>query len=253
MLKGHSMTLQELNLYNGKNGNFAYVAYKGLVYDLTHSDMWEDGEHQGVHEAGVDLTEEMGDAPHVDSVLKNFKVVGKFTENEQKIESLEQKIVVKEKALSEIKKNSNAKIRWHKWYQTYHPHPVTAHFPIALHFFAVAMNIAFFFSPVEKFEQATYYAFFAATLLGLVAMAAGVLSWWVNYNFDNIKELIIKLYAAIFTLIVGSISVMLHFKDPMVAYKSNMEAVFYHFSIFITVPAIIILGYYGGKLTWPKN
>lgn len=228
------MTLQELSQYNGKNGNPAYVAFKGIVYDLSSSDLWENGEHQGAHEAGTDLTKAMQGAPHAEDVLKNFKVVGELKEEEH----------------TDIKKSSTAKNRWHKWYQTYHPHPITAHFPIALHFFAAAMDIAFFFSPIEKFEQGTYYAFFGATFLGLFTMAAGILSWWVNYSFGNIKELIIKLYTAIFTLVVGTIGIVLHFIDPMVAYKSNFEAVFYHFSILITVPAIVVLGYYGGKLRW---
>ncbi len=76
------MTLNELSSYNGKNGARAYVAYKGLVYDLTDSDMWKEGEHQGSHEAGVDLTEAMGDAPHAEDVLKGFKVVAKLEAKE---------------------------------------------------------------------------------------------------------------------------------------------------------------------------
>lgn len=238
------MTLEELSRFNGKNGAKAYVAYKGLVYDLTSSDMWEEGEHQGSHEAGVDLTEAMGDAPHAEDVLKEFKVVAKLEakEVEHLTADTNQKNVPK--------KAQTPKEKWRRWYQIYHPHPVTAHFPIVLHFFAAAMDIAFFFSPVEKFEQGAYYAFFAATLLGLVAMVAGILSWWVNYSFSMVKALVIKLYTAVFTLIIGMIGIWLHILDPMIAYGSGIGAVFYHFSILITVPSVIVLGYYGGKLTW---
>lgn len=238
------MTLDELSRYNGKSGAKAYVAYKGLVYDLTDSDMWEDGEHHGSHEAGVDLTEAMGDAPHAEDVLNEFKVVAKLEAKE--VEHLTAE--TEQKSIS--KKAHTSKEKWRKWYQIYHPHPVTAHFPIVLHFFAAAMDIAFFFSPVEKFEQGAYYAFFAATLLGLVAMIAGILSWWVNYNFSMVKALVIKLYTAVFTLIMGVIGIWLHILNPMIAYDSGIGAVFYHFSILITVPSVIVLGYYGGKLIW---
>lgn len=261
------MTLEELSRYNGKNGASAYVAYKGLVYDLTDSDMWEEGEHQGSHDAGVDLTEAMGDAPHAEDVLKRFKVVAKLEEKETENLTVEAKQKdatttedsFKHQSATKIKKSSapktaqTSKEKWRKWYQIYHPHPVAAHFPIVLHFFAAGMDIAFFFSPVEKFEQGAYYAFFAATLLGLVAMTAGVLSWWVNYNFSMIKALVIKLYTAVFTLITGSIGIWLHIVDPMIAYSSSAEAIFYHFSILITVPSVIVLGYYGGKLTWGRE
>lgn len=264
------MTLEELSRYNGKNGAKAYVAYKGVVYDLTDSDMWENGEHQGDHAAGVDLTEAMGDAPHADDVLKSFKVVAKLTAEESEtveVQEISKKPEAKKKSetskVPEIsasntkgenaKKTQTAKEKWRKWYQIYHPHPVTAHFPIVLHFFAAGMDIAFFFSPVEKFEQGTYYAFVSATLLGLVAMTAGVLSWWVNYSFTMIRPLVIKLYTAIFTLIIGMMGIWLHMIDPTIAYGSGSGAIFYHFSILITVPSVIVLGYYGGKLTWWKE
>lgn len=244
------MTLQELSGYNGKDGKPAYIAYKGLIYDLSKSDMWEEGEHQGVHEAGRDLTEEMEDAPHTDALLKNFKMVGKLEEDNVDELHNQNTDIPKKKALESS--DTSSKDKWRKWYRTYHPHPVTAHFPIVLHFFAAAMDIAFFFSPVEKFEQGAYYAFLFATLLGLVAMLAGVLSWWVNYSLGSVKEILIKFYTATFTLIVGSIGLSLHFMDPMIAYKSTAASFFYHFSILITVPSVIILGYFGGRLVWRR-
>ena len=43
-----TFTYQELQQYNGKNGNPAYIAYKGTVYDVTGSDLWKDGRHQNI-------------------------------------------------------------------------------------------------------------------------------------------------------------------------------------------------------------
>ena len=71
-------TLSELSKYNGKDGNPAYVGYKGKVYDVTESSQWIDGDHLG-HEAGIDLTEHMDFAPHADDVMERFKVVGILT------------------------------------------------------------------------------------------------------------------------------------------------------------------------------
>ena len=45
-------TLEELAKYDGKNGNPAYVAYSGKVYDVSESSFWTDGDHLGSHEAG---------------------------------------------------------------------------------------------------------------------------------------------------------------------------------------------------------
>lgn len=69
------LTTGELAQFNGKNGNPAYVGYKGKVYDVTESSQWGDGEHLG-HIAGKDLTDQMEIAPHGEDVMERMKVVG---------------------------------------------------------------------------------------------------------------------------------------------------------------------------------
>ena len=71
------MTLQELTQFDGKDGRKAYVAVNGTIYDLTASERWQNGHHEGVHQAGADLTEALQSAPHVRSVIERFPVVGK--------------------------------------------------------------------------------------------------------------------------------------------------------------------------------
>ena len=69
-------TLEELKQCDGRGGKPAYIAYKGKVYDVTESPLWMDGDHQGLHEAGKDLTQEMSEAPHGEETLANMKVIG---------------------------------------------------------------------------------------------------------------------------------------------------------------------------------
>ncbi len=70
-------TLEDLKQFDGRDGRPAYVAYKGMVYDLTESSMWTDGDHEGMHAAGGDLTAEHDDAPHDEHVL-DFPEAGKL-------------------------------------------------------------------------------------------------------------------------------------------------------------------------------
>lgn len=75
---------EELARYDGKNGRPAYAAYKGKVYDLSDSFLWNDGSHQALHSAGVDLTDAMEQAPHDWDVLEKFPPAGTLRRRGQK-------------------------------------------------------------------------------------------------------------------------------------------------------------------------
>ena len=72
------MTREELAGHDGKDGRAAYIAVNGTIYDISSSDLWKGGDHQGLHRAGHDLTEELKAAPHVKTVIERFPVVGKI-------------------------------------------------------------------------------------------------------------------------------------------------------------------------------
>ncbi len=71
-------TLEELAKFDGSNG-IAYIAYLGLVYDVSKSYYWKKGRHQFMHSAGTDLTEELKNAPHSAELLSRFPVVGELS------------------------------------------------------------------------------------------------------------------------------------------------------------------------------
>lgn len=69
---------RDLRRCDGSRGYPVYVAYGGLVYDLTSSSHWHTGMHRDLHFAGQDLTGEIADAPHSDLVFRKFRVVGRL-------------------------------------------------------------------------------------------------------------------------------------------------------------------------------
>jgi len=77
-------TWEELKQYDGRDGRPAYVAYKGKVYDVTESFLWINGDHQGQHEAGKDITNEMKFAPHGEEMLERVKLIGVLVSSEKK-------------------------------------------------------------------------------------------------------------------------------------------------------------------------
>lgn len=71
-----SYTYSELALRNGQEMEEMWIAYKGIIYDITNSRFWKNGRHYIDHWSGQDLTEELKLAPHSSKVLERFIVVG---------------------------------------------------------------------------------------------------------------------------------------------------------------------------------
>lgn len=68
-------TKQQLALRNGQDKPEIWVAYKGLIYDVSVSKLWKNGKHYE-HWAGQDLTDELPDAPHTSKVFDKFQAIG---------------------------------------------------------------------------------------------------------------------------------------------------------------------------------
>ena len=60
---------------NGQDKPEIWCAYKGLIYDLGRSKLWQKGKHYE-HFAGQDLSPEMEDAPHTAFVFDKFEPIG---------------------------------------------------------------------------------------------------------------------------------------------------------------------------------
>src|SRR5512142_1617221 len=82
------ITFIELRRNNGERGTRKYIAFRGIVYDVTDCPKWRPDLHEQLHFPGQDLTSELPDAPHREEVLLHpcVKVVGRL-EAEQEAEA----------------------------------------------------------------------------------------------------------------------------------------------------------------------
>lgn len=68
-------TVSELANYNGQNGQRAYVAVDGIVYDVTNNPSWAGGNHRGV-QAGQDVSSMIPASHRADMRFEANPVVG---------------------------------------------------------------------------------------------------------------------------------------------------------------------------------
>lgn len=64
------VTSEELRANNGERGRPRFLAFRGVVYDVSGCPLWREELHQGLHFAGQDLTQEIAQAPHGPEVLQ---------------------------------------------------------------------------------------------------------------------------------------------------------------------------------------
>jgi membrane-associated progesterone receptor component len=78
-VQGIVISPSELSKYDGKNGNPAYVAINGIVYDVTNNAAWAAASHFGLS-AGRDLTGAHASCHANQDVLSKLKVVGRLND-----------------------------------------------------------------------------------------------------------------------------------------------------------------------------
>lgn len=79
------LTVEQLAEFDGKNGNSCYVAVSGVIYDLSDSAFWQNGEHSismGQASCGRDLTvvfQTQAPRDHTSGgYLQRYPIVGKL-------------------------------------------------------------------------------------------------------------------------------------------------------------------------------
>ena len=73
-----TFTIDELAKFNGKNGNPAYVAVNGVIYDVTNNAAWAAATHFGLT-AGRDLTNQFSSCHQgQQQILNTLPVVGRL-------------------------------------------------------------------------------------------------------------------------------------------------------------------------------
>lgn len=75
-----SFRIEELQQFDGIEGRPIYIGYKGKVYDISSSPLFQGEKRMRCHVAGKDLTKDMEIAPHGEELVFKFPVVGRLKE-----------------------------------------------------------------------------------------------------------------------------------------------------------------------------
>lgn len=227
------VTQEELEKGTGTEGNASLVAVDGKVYDVTSSKMWKNGIHFKTHQAGKDLSLGLQAAPHGDDVLERFEQIGELEDEGASAAAAAPHVLI-DKILDE------------------HPHPISVHFPIALSIVGSLFMALFLLFRNPNFELFTLYCIILATLASPVSIATGVISWYYNYNavWTHIYRIKTYLSVVLVFLQITALMVRLGITDGV-----SLSSPWYWLYILLALgmaPTVMALGYFGGKITFPR-
>ncbi|WP_455381516.1 DUF2231 domain-containing protein [Salinispira pacifica] len=229
---------EELKQYNGQDGKPVYIAYNGKVYDVTNSKMWRTGMHMKRHPAGMNLSSELGAAPHADEVFERFPLVATVKVEEAPAEE------------SHLPKFV-AQILDRFPFLERHPHPMTVHFPLSFMIVSPIFAILYLITRWNPFEVTTLLTLGAGLLFSLVAIPTGFFTWWVNYMARPMKAVLIKIVVSIVMFVIGLIAFVWRLVDPTVLTDPTGVHVIYLILILLLAPLVGVVGWYGATLTFP--
>ncbi len=219
-------TIHKLKEFDGKEGRPGYIAFKGKVYDISNSALWKNGIHQGTHIAGNDLTGNILSAPHSEEVLLKFHVAGVLSREKS----------FKEKFLLKI--------------EEMHPHPILVHFSIAYAVAVSLLSILYFYTGRLSFETGSYYMLILGFLAAPVAALSGLFTWKISYEGEMTGIIARKMILTAVLLVIITACFVWRTLNPDILIAANGLSYIYLILILSLVPAVTILGYYGGKIVF---
>jgi predicted heme/steroid binding protein/uncharacterized membrane protein len=241
-------TSEELARFNGAGGRPVYIAYRGRVYDVSDSGLWEGGEHMASHFAGADLTAEFAEAPHGEEVFQRYPQVGVLRRSPGVAETAET-----------IVPGPPSPGWGRRLLQRFpllkrHPHPMVVHFPIVFFISAPVFTVLYLLTGVGSFESTGFNCLGGGVLFTPVALVTGLLTWWYNYEWRPLRPVVIKLILTPILLAVGTGCFIWRWLNPeILSQLPYWTGKVYLVLICALAPLVSLIGWYGATLTFPLH
>jgi predicted heme/steroid binding protein/uncharacterized membrane protein len=228
--KYRTFTAQELSYYDGSNGRPAYVVVDGIVYDVSKSEYWKGGTHEGMHWAGRDLTVELLSAPHGREILRQMPRVGILEGDKVWIPQFLITLITRYPILRR------------------HPHPFLVHFPMVFLFGGALFILLHLFRPQRAdFEKAAFLMLVLGIIFTPLAIVTGLWTWWIVYSLRVFPPILAKMILAIILLLAEIVTLLLRIGHPF--QRTVRGWVYLSLLLFLAADGLTI-GYFGGVITY---
>lgn len=224
-------TPEELAKHNGQDGQPAFVAMNGRVYDVSASKLWKNGQHMRRHDAGADLSDVFPQAPHGPEVFERVTEAGVLRSATQAVSS-------------EVP-------AWAQKILDFHPHPIMVHFPQAFLSFAPLFLILHYAVRGACLERTAFYMLLCGAVMAVPTAATGFFHWIFKYARAAGGVYKFKIVMSLAVLALSWITVLVHASaGPLKPAPINMPVLVLYVAI---VPMIAALGHAGGMIVFGRK
>jgi predicted heme/steroid binding protein/uncharacterized membrane protein len=227
---------ESLAEFNGQQGESVYIAYRGKVYDVSQSGLWEGGMHMNRHHAGRDLSSEFPAAPHDEEVFERYPQVGilkESTEPKKKTPGFLFSLIERYPFLER------------------HPHPMTVHFPIVFLMSVAFFNSIYLLTGIDSLETTAFHCLIGGILFLPVAIVTGFFTWWLNYLAKPMKPVVLKIALSCILVVLSAGALFWRIADPGILDDSGPARIVYLLITLSFIPLVSVIGYLGAGLTFP--
>jgi uncharacterized membrane protein len=189
------------------------------------------------HQAGTDLTEDIGGAPHGIEVFEKFPQVGILKpEKDPMDEHIPDLLLTVFRKIPMLRR---------------HPHPMTVHFPIAFIMLFPVLNILYLVTGKESFDVSSFHVLVAGLVFTPVALLTGPYNWWINYAGKWSKIIAIKMFGSLILITLILVIFMWRILVPDIMLQPTEARIIYIMLSLVLPPLITVLGWFGAKMTFP--
>lgn len=234
--KPRQFSLEDLQEFQGAQDKPVYIIFEGRVIDVSASKRWHHGQHMASHQAGHDLTREIDAAPHGPEVLERFPQVG---------------VLKTEEAAGEEIPVFLSRLFHYLPLLRRHPHPMIVHFPIVFMIATTGFILLFLLTGHRSFETTAWHCLWGGVLFTPVAMATGLLTWWLNYEAEWVRQVIIKMMLSPILFLIALIALIWRYRNPDILVSWGPMSLAYLGFTLALMPLVMAIGWYGATLSFP--
>jgi len=229
-------SLEDLKEFRGAEGRPGYIAFGGRIIDISASKHWHHGHHMGTHQAGHDLTGEIDAAPHGPEVLERFPQVGVLKTDEADREEIPAFL---------------SRLFHYVPLLRRHPHPMVVHFPTVFMIAATGFTLLYLLTGQRSFETTAWHCLWGGVLFTPVGIATGLFTWWINYEAEWLRQVIIKMALSPILFFIGLTALIWRYRRPDILAAWGTESLIYLGLILALTPLVVAIGWFGATLSFP--